>query len=92
MKKYTTPQANEYQVTFASSLPAGYGHRTITVEVVSGGEKGLFNATTSNMPGYDDASDLEGQEKYEALHELVESSIADQVDEFIETIKGATNP
>ena len=45
-----------------------------------------FNATTSNMPGYDKANDLEGEEKYFALYELIESEIENEVIEWLNSL------
>jgi hypothetical protein len=34
------------------------------------------------MPAFDRASDLEGQEKYRALYDIIEMQIQDQLEEF----------
>lgn len=47
---------------------------------------------TNNMPGYDDATDLEGQEKYAALYELVESQIEDEIINWIDEVNDANSP
>jgi hypothetical protein len=69
-------------VLFASASFAGHGHQTITVELESNGLKGTFTHTTSNMSDFDDAMDLEGQEKYDALYDLISYSISEEVNEF----------
>jgi hypothetical protein len=69
-------------VLFASASFAGYGHQTITVELECNGLKGTFTHTTSNMSDFDNAMDLEGQEKYNALYDLISYSISDEVNEF----------
>ena len=80
MKTYSTTTGQEFTLDYASALTAGYGHKKITVVLVSEiyGTK-EFSAVTSNMPGYDDATDLDGQEKYEALFELIESKLDDEI-------------
>ena len=84
MKTYTTTQSQEFTIDYASALPSGYGHQKITVSVVSeNGDKKDFKATTNNMPDFDEATDLEGQEKYEALFELVEYSLDGEISEWI---------
>jgi hypothetical protein len=35
------------------------------------------------MPAFDRASELEGQEKYVALYEIIASDIQDQLEEFV---------
>lgn len=71
MKKYNY---NNQQVTvyYAASLLAGYGHHKITVELECNGEYKKFTATTNNMRGLDAAKELDQQEKYEALYELID--------------------
>lgn len=87
MKTYSTDSGHQFSVDYASSLPAGHGHRKIKVILVTSvtGERITkeFKAVTSNMPDYDHASDLEGQEKYEALFELIQYNIDHLVDEWL---------
>ena len=84
MKTYTTTQGQDFTIDYASALTAGHGHQNITASIVAAnGEKKDFRATTSNMPDFDEATDLEGQEKYEALFELVESSLDGEISEWI---------
>lgn len=68
-------------VLHASAVTSGYGHKKITVELMeeSSGRTGTFTATTNYMTGYDAANELEGQDKYEALFELIDSKIQDEV-------------
>lgn len=90
MKTYTTSEIAEfnYSVDYASSLTAGYGHKEISVRIVSeNGEVQDFKATTSNMYDYDAAMDLEGQEKYEALFELVESQLDGEIAEWLYSLE-----
>ena len=85
MKTYLTSEIAEFEyiISHASSLSSGYGHREIFVTVNHEGQEKDFKAVTSNMHDYDEASDLEGQEKYEALFELIESKIAGQIAQWI---------
>lgn len=62
---------------------AGYGHKKITVELEHDGKTQTFSATTNNMPAFDDATDLEGQEMYEALYNIVKYQLQDQVNEWL---------
>jgi hypothetical protein len=85
MKKYNFNN-QEVTVYYAGSLLAGYGHHKITVEMELNGEYKKFTATTNNMRGLDAAKELEGQEKYEALYELIDidAEILDWVLEITE--------
>jgi len=86
MKNYTTSEIAEfnYTVEFASALTSGYGHKEITATVVSeNGQTKEFKSVTSNMPDYDKAMDLDGQEQYEALFDLVESNIDGRIAEWL---------
>ena len=84
MKTFTTSQAQDFTIDYASAISAGFGHKRITVDVIAeNGDKKEFEATSNNMPAYDEADELEGQEKYEALFEMVESALDDQIAEWI---------
>ena len=84
MATYTTAQGQDFQIMYASSLPSGHGHRKIEIEVCSkSGDLKMFSATTSNMPSFDEANELEGQKKYEALFEIIESDIDGEISEWI---------
>lgn len=84
MKTYTTTQGQDFTIDYASALTAGHGHQKIIASIVAAnGEKKDFRATTSNMPDFDEATDLEGQAKSEALFELVESSLDGEISEWI---------
>jgi hypothetical protein len=72
-------------VLSANSLPSGYGHRKITVELEHNGKVCEFSAITSDMPSYDAAMDFEDYaEKVNALYEIIKSKIHDAVHEWIE--------
>lgn len=71
MKKYNFNN-NDVTVYYSGSLLASYGHQKITVEIECNGEYKKFTATTNNMRGLDAAKELDRQEKYEALYELID--------------------
>lgn len=88
MKTYTTTQGQDFRVDFASAITAGYGHQKITVRVIlENGEENNFSAKTNNMPDFDEATDLEGQEKFDALFSLVESSLDGEITEWIYSLE-----
>lgn len=87
MKNLTTFVADrEIEIYHAFSMPSGYGHKKITVELSYNGEYKKFEAITSNMPGFDKADELEGADKYHAFYELIEMQIIGQVEEWLENL------
>ena len=85
MKTYTSNFGTEFTITNAYHSFAGYGHKIISVTINSDvfGELN-FSATTNNMPDFDEASELEyGQEYFEALFELVQSKLIDEISEAL---------
>lgn len=92
MKKvYQTAGGNTFTIDYADSLPSGHGHKEISVIVMTGvngenEETKEFKNQTDNMLDYDNAMDLDGQEKYEALFDLVSHKLEDRVDEWIFSI------
>lgn len=76
---------NEPTILWASAESAGYGHKKITVEMGYKGDRMHFSAITTNMPGFDEATDLEGDEKTNALYSLVKSNIDEQVKDWVYT-------
>lgn len=91
MKTYTTTQGQEFTIDYASAINAGYGHQKITASVVSEkGDKKEFWHKTNNMPDFDEANNLDyGQEKFEALYELVEFSLDGEISEWISEIENS---
>lgn len=71
------------EINWTNALSSGHGHKKITVELYFLGEYKTFSATTSNMPDYDDATELEGSAKDEALFYIISRQVQDQVDEWI---------
>ena len=69
------------EVIYADAIFSGYGYQKVTVQLMANGETKKFSAITNYMPGIDAANDLDGQERYNALYELIESDIEE--DELI---------
>lgn len=76
-------QGQELEINYSFAVAAGYGHKKIKVELFFGRESKVFSATTNNMPAFDEASALEGDEKYLAFYKIIESQIENQVFEWI---------
>lgn len=88
MRTYTTTQEQNFSISYASSAFSGYGHQKIKVEVIlENGNKKEFSCATSNMPDFDDANNLEGQEKYEALFDLVDYKLNREISEWIYSLE-----
>lgn len=84
MKKINYPTGKEITIYHASGITAGYGHKEITIEIEYNGEYRKFSAITNDMPGWDEANDLDDyDERKEALYELVEANIEGNIEEFI---------
>lgn len=77
---------NEIEITWANALTAGYGHKRITVELRYNGEHEAFSAVTDNMIDYDVAVELEGEEKYKALFNLIDYKIEDEIIDWVNEI------
>lgn len=77
----------EIDIYFATSIHTGYGHKKIIVELSYNGEYKKFEAITNNMHGYDKATELDGDDKYHALYELIETQIIDEIAEWLENIE-----
>ena len=67
----------------------GYGHHNIIVELYCEqiDDYHTFEAITNNMPDFDAAQRLEGQEKYDALYDIIKYQIEEEVTEWIESLK-----
>ena len=80
-------QKKEVQLYHASSIFSGYGHQKITVELCYNDEYEKFYATTSNMPDFDEASEIEDyEEKQMALYNLIENQISSEIEEWLENL------
>ena len=77
------------EVCHAYSRFNGYGHYNIIVELYCKqiDEYHTFEAVTNNMPDFDAAQELEGQEKYDALFDIIKYEIQEEVTEWIESLK-----
>jgi hypothetical protein len=75
----------ELDITYATAISSGHGHKKISVWFIDYEtlESITLTATTNNMPAFDRASELEGQEKYRALYDIIEMQIQDQLEEFV---------
>jgi hypothetical protein len=75
----------ELEIICATAISSGHGHKQISVSFYDyeNSESITLTATTNNMPAFDRASDLEGQEKYRALYDIIEMQIQDQLEEFV---------
>ena len=67
----------------------GYGHYNIIVELYCEqiDDYHTFEAITNNMPDFDAAQRLEGQEKNDALYDIIKYQIEEEVTEWIESLK-----
>ena len=89
MKTIFEKNGVEVQLTGAQSLFAGYGHQKITVSLYCEGNSEEFYATTSNMPGFDEATGLkdEDYEEYQvALYRLIENDIEEEISEWVDSL------
>jgi hypothetical protein len=84
MKTYTTTQSQEFTVNYANAMFSGHGHNKIEVEINADNEYKTFFATTTNLEAVDETKKLEGQERYEALFEIVDCwQLDDKISEWI---------
>jgi len=77
----------DLEINYTNALTSGHGHKKITIELFFQGEYKTFSATTSNMPDYDDATELEGEDKDEALFNIIRYQIEDEVSEWVTEIE-----
>lgn len=77
----------ELGINYINSLSAGHGHKAIIVELHYKENYKTFSATTTNMHSYDEATELEGEEKDEALFNLIAYKIEELVSEWITEIE-----
>jgi hypothetical protein len=73
----------DLEIYSANAIHAGYGHKKITVELYYNSNYREFIATTSNMPCFDEANELEGEDKEIALFNIIENQIEEQVNEWL---------
>jgi len=77
----------EVDVMYASAIQSGYGHKRITVDLIKNGKYLSVQGITSDMPGYDEATDLEGREKHKALYKLIEHKVIEEVELWLSEIE-----
>lgn len=82
-RKIMNTTNNTPTVHYASCITSGYGHKKITVELKLDGEYRKFTATTNAMHLTDEAADLEGQERYNALYDIIAIDIDDEVRNWV---------
>ena len=73
----------ELNLYHAQSSPSGYGHQEITVDLEYRGYKKSFKSVTSDMPAFDEANELEGEERQIALYNMIDVE-NDQVEWMLE--------
>ena len=75
----------ELELTYATAISSGFGHKKVSVTFYdyNNSESIELSATTNNMRAFDAASELEGDEKYEALYNIIAADIQDQLEEFV---------
>lgn len=78
---------NGTEIYFINASTAGHGHKKITVELKLGNEYKTFSATTDCMPMYDEANDLEGEERELALYNLIDHKIEAAVTEWLNELE-----
>ena len=81
-----TIDGKEVQIYYANAATSGYGHKKIEVKLSYEGNYETFYATTTNMPGYDASTELEGEERYIALYELIDYDIEEEVIEWLNSL------
>jgi hypothetical protein len=72
----------ELEINYTQAFTDGHGHKKITVELCLLSEYKTFSATTSSMYDYDEATELEGCDKDEALFKIISGQIEDEVQEW----------
>lgn len=87
VKLPTLYHAEPIELVYATSRHSGYGHKTITIELEYKGVKKDFHGTINNMPDYDDATELEGDEKVVAFYNLISHKIEEMVQQWIEELE-----
>lgn len=71
------------ELYYTYSRFSGYGNYTITAELEYKGERKEFSRTINEMPSYDEATDLEGDEKELAFYNLIAYKIEDNVADWM---------
>ena len=74
------------ELHYANFITSSYGHKKVIVELFYSGQYKVFSAITTRVDLTDDASELEGDERYMAIYEIIDIEIQDQVIEWMEEI------
>ena len=83
MKTLTLTNGTEINLNYANAIVAGAGHKKITVELYYNGNYKEFSATTTDMSAYDDATELDGEDKQVALYEIISHKIEDLIFDWL---------
>lgn len=78
---------NGIEIYSINASTAGYGHKKITVELRFENNYKTFAATTDCMPMLDEANDLEGDDRDNALYNLIDYKIKDSVNEWLNDLE-----
>lgn len=78
---------NGTEIYSINASTSGYGHKKITVELRFENEYKKFSAVTDCMPAYDEANDLEGDERDSALYDLIDYKIEEEVNEWLNELE-----
>lgn len=88
MKQSTQPK---FEILFTSSMPSGYGHCKVTVELLDDMlRRETFTATTTLVDEVEEArhllniGELTVAEKNQRLFDIIELSIEDRLNEWLE--------
>ena len=88
METLTLTNGAEINLNYANAISNGAGHKKITVELYFNGVYKEFSYTTTDMCAYDEATELDGNEKQVALYEIISSKIEDLIFDWIYEIDG----
>jgi hypothetical protein len=81
MKKITV-NGHDLELVNVNVTPSGYGHKMLDVVLSKNGVEQNFKSTTDNMPDFDRANELDGEERNFALFNIVKYSITNAIDEW----------
>ena len=79
-----TVNDQQLELHHADFVFSGYGHKKVTVELFFNGEYKKFSSTTTRVDLTDDASELEGNERYAAIYDIISGKIEHEVIEWME--------
>ena len=88
MTTLTLTNGTEINLSSANAIGNGAGHKKITVELYFNGVYKDFSYTTTDMCAYDEATELDGDDKQAALYEIISHKIEDLIFDWIYEIDG----